>query len=209
VTPTAFGQKLRRQRERAGVTLDVIARRTNVMASLYAALEQGDCSRWPSGVIGRGFLRGYALAVGLDPDEVVADAAEHFPHFNERGPAQQPRQESVLLRRRHELRMSLDPGPPAVSWPLRALLTSTVGLVLSAATGLVGWLVSGSFWAPAAVALGLCYVAAVVIGSRPRAALARPDSSLPSRAELEPGEGDVTVLPVSDPLSHGPHLSRS
>lgn len=75
----AFGEKLRRHRERRGISLPTIAARTKVGASVYASLEQGDCSRWPPGVYSRSYVRGYAQAIGLDPDEVAVGFAECFP----------------------------------------------------------------------------------------------------------------------------------
>jgi transcriptional regulator with XRE-family HTH domain len=74
----AFGDRLRRQRERRGVTLEAIARSTKVSASLFAALERGDCSRWPGGVYSRAYIRAYAELVGLDPNEAVEDFTAAF-----------------------------------------------------------------------------------------------------------------------------------
>ena len=67
----AFGDRVRRQRERRGVSLEAIARATKVPASLFAGLERGDCARWPGGVYSRAYVRAYAQAIGLDPDEAV------------------------------------------------------------------------------------------------------------------------------------------
>jgi transcriptional regulator with XRE-family HTH domain len=72
----AFGERLRRQRERRHVTLESIAETTKVAASLFAALERGDCRRWPAGVYRRAFIRGYADAIGLDADRISAEFAE-------------------------------------------------------------------------------------------------------------------------------------
>ena len=46
-----FGERLKRQRERAGVTLEAISRSTKVPVALFAGLEAGDCSRWPAGSV--------------------------------------------------------------------------------------------------------------------------------------------------------------
>jgi len=76
----AFGDRLRRQRQRKNLSLTEIAASTKVGASHYAALERGDCSRWPGGVYNRAFIRAYAQAIGLDPDEIAAEFAEcHEP----------------------------------------------------------------------------------------------------------------------------------
>jgi hypothetical protein len=74
-----LGAWLRRERERAGVSLETIATRTKVARSLLDALERNDVSRWPAGIFRRSFVRGYATAVGLDPDFVVALFLRAFP----------------------------------------------------------------------------------------------------------------------------------
>jgi len=74
-----FGPRLRRERERRGITLDVIVTSTNVSSELWEGFESGDLSRWPSGLYARAFVRDYAKAVGLDPDEVVDDFCRLFP----------------------------------------------------------------------------------------------------------------------------------
>ena len=81
MTPQTFGQKLRRERERRRITLSQLAARTKVSASLFRSLENGSCARWPGGIYGRGFIRAYAEAIGLDPDETVALFAEVYPEF--------------------------------------------------------------------------------------------------------------------------------
>jgi transcriptional regulator with XRE-family HTH domain len=74
-----LGAWLRRERERAGVTLETIATRTKVARTLLEALERNDVSRWPAGIFRRSFVRGYAAAVGLDTDYVVALFLRAFP----------------------------------------------------------------------------------------------------------------------------------
>jgi transcriptional regulator with XRE-family HTH domain len=74
----AFGERLRRQREKQNITLDQIAASTKVAASLFAGVEKGDCSRWPGGMYNRAFIRGYAAAIRLDPDDVAAEFAEYY-----------------------------------------------------------------------------------------------------------------------------------
>ena len=74
-----FGPRMRRERERRGISLDVIVTCTNVSLELWEGFEAGDLSRWPSGLYARAFVRDYAKAVGLDPDEVVDDFCRLFP----------------------------------------------------------------------------------------------------------------------------------
>ena len=74
-----FGPRLRRERERRGISLDTIASRTNVSIELWSGLENNDFSKWPGGLFARAFVRDYAKAVGLDPDEVVDDFCRLYP----------------------------------------------------------------------------------------------------------------------------------
>lgn len=74
----AFGSRLRTARARAGLSLHAIADRTKVSASLFAALEDGDLSRWPRGLYRRAFFRQYIEAVGLPVAETCQDFEQVF-----------------------------------------------------------------------------------------------------------------------------------
>jgi transcriptional regulator with XRE-family HTH domain len=74
-----FGPRLRRERERRGISLDTIATLTNVSVELWMGLEKNDFSKWPGGLFARAFIRDYAKAVGLDPEEVVGDFCRLYP----------------------------------------------------------------------------------------------------------------------------------
>jgi transcriptional regulator with XRE-family HTH domain len=74
-----FGPRLRRERERRGITLETIVTRTNVSLELWQGFESNDFSRWPTRLYARAFVRDYAKAIGLDPDEIVDDFCRLFP----------------------------------------------------------------------------------------------------------------------------------
>jgi cytoskeletal protein RodZ len=74
-----FGPRLRQERERRQISLASIAANTKISRSLLEALERDDVSRWPTGIFRRSFVRSYAQAIGLDPDEVVREFLERFP----------------------------------------------------------------------------------------------------------------------------------
>ena len=76
--PDLFGPRLRRERERRGISLDALAEATKVSADLWEGLERNDVSRWPSGIFARAFVRDYAVTVGLDADAVVDEFCRHF-----------------------------------------------------------------------------------------------------------------------------------
>lgn len=79
-----FGPRLRRERERRGISLDTIATVTKVGPDLWDGLERNDFSRWPSGIFARAFVRDYARAVGLDADDVVDEFCRLFPQGDRR-----------------------------------------------------------------------------------------------------------------------------
>src|SRR4029453_6622394 len=67
---TSLGVYLRAERERRDLALRTISESTKVSLPLLEGLESDDISRWPGGIFRRAFVRSYAEAVGLDPDEV-------------------------------------------------------------------------------------------------------------------------------------------
>jgi cytoskeleton protein RodZ len=81
VTRQTFGHQLRRHRDKRRISLQTVAAQTKVSAGFFKALENGECQRWPGGIYSRGFVRAYAAAVGLDPEETVARFAECYPEF--------------------------------------------------------------------------------------------------------------------------------
>ena len=74
-----FGQRLRDRRERQQITLDTIATATKIKRSVLAGLERGEVSTWPSGIFRRAFVRGYATAVGQEPESLVNEFVGLFP----------------------------------------------------------------------------------------------------------------------------------
>src|SRR5712691_4344117 len=77
-SPSNFGSKLREARERRGVTLRQIANATKIAVGVLDALERNDISRLPGGIFGRGFVRSYAIEVGLDPEATIQDFIAQF-----------------------------------------------------------------------------------------------------------------------------------
>src|SRR6478672_10219995 len=64
-------ERLLAARERKGVDLYRAERDTKIRARYLAALERGDWRELPGSVYTKGFLRNYALYLGLDPDEIL------------------------------------------------------------------------------------------------------------------------------------------
>src|SRR5512135_3275726 len=71
VAQAALPDRLAAARERKGVDLYRAERDTKIRARYLAALERGDYAELPGSVYTRGFLRNYALYLGLDADDVL------------------------------------------------------------------------------------------------------------------------------------------
>src|SRR5687767_7379988 len=79
-----FVTRLRRHRQRNGISLDEIAIDTRVKRELLEALERNDLSEWPKGLYARAWIRAYASAVGLDPIDTVNEFCRLFPQGDRR-----------------------------------------------------------------------------------------------------------------------------
>jgi len=69
----AFGDRLRREREMRGITLEEITESTKISRRHLEALEGEHFDQLPGGVFNKGFVRAYARFLGLDEDQAVAD----------------------------------------------------------------------------------------------------------------------------------------
>jgi Helix-turn-helix domain/Domain of unknown function (DUF4115) len=69
----AFGEKLRKQRELRGISLDAISTVTKISPRMLRAIEDEHFDQLPGGVFNKGFVRAYARQVGLDEEEAVTD----------------------------------------------------------------------------------------------------------------------------------------
>jgi cytoskeleton protein RodZ len=69
----AFGDRIRREREMRGITLDEITESTKISRRHLEALETEHFDQLPGGVFNKGFVRAYARFLGIDEDQAVAD----------------------------------------------------------------------------------------------------------------------------------------
>jgi len=85
VTPQeTFVTRLRRHRERNGISLAEIAAETRIKWELLAQFEQGDLRAWPRGVYARAWVRAYSSAIGFDPIDTVDEFCRLFPNGDRR-----------------------------------------------------------------------------------------------------------------------------
>ncbi len=122
----AFGDRLRREREMRGITLDEITESTKISRRHLEALEKEHFDQLPGGVFNKGFVRAYARFLGIDEDQAVAD---YSTASNE-----QPEPENKFPLEIHE-EPNRELNPRRSNFPL-----------IFAVAALVGVLVGYGFW---------------------------------------------------------------
>ena len=148
-----LGARLKQARQQRGVSLRDIATATKISVVALEALERNDYSRLPGGIFSRAFVRAYALAVGVEPEEAVNEFLVDFTRWEkERGAHRRSGRRSraddreFLERQRRALRTlrtvlvascSLVRWPPScyvawVWWPARGVRSDRL-LLASAA----------------------------------------------------------------------------
>lgn len=177
-----FGAQLKHARESRGISLRQVATSTKISTMALEALERGDLSKLPGGIFSRAFVKAYALEVGLDPDEVIA--------------------QFLVELGEHDSRRSTDEARPEVTADDRAFLElqrraavalriGIVVLVLLIIGAVVWWKMT--FGAPAGADAAL---------STPQAANApAPVPTPPPAVVLEPA---ATATAATSPASTSP-----
>ena len=194
-----LGERLKRQRERRGITLQHISQSSKVPASLFAGLEAGDCSRWPAGLYARAYMRAYADAIGLNADETVE---EFVAAFGSKIRAEGIDAPESNARTANTLRLSLVDESPIELEGLgrRTALAATDLLIgsLIAAVATVG--LGQGVWVTAALILGY-FTLGRVISDEPL--LYHVYRRLRTRPTAPPvaGEASDEVAPVADAAS--------
>ena len=92
----AFTTYLRRNRQRAGVSIPAIAAATRIRPELLDGLERNDFEGWPRGLYARAYVRDYAVAVGLDPEDTVDEFCRLFPYGERRAESTMKEMSSII-----------------------------------------------------------------------------------------------------------------
>lgn len=69
----SFGERLQREREMRGITLEEMSESTKITSRCLRALEEEEFDKLPGGIFNKGFVRAYADHLGIDEDQAVAD----------------------------------------------------------------------------------------------------------------------------------------
>ena len=73
MSTTLFGERLKREREMRGVSLEEIEGATRIKVKYLEALETENWADLPGGAFNRGFIRSVARYLGMDEDSILAE----------------------------------------------------------------------------------------------------------------------------------------
>jgi cytoskeleton protein RodZ len=129
-----FGERLKKEREQKGVSLEDISLETKIGTRLLRALEEEHFDQLPGGIFNKGFVRAYARHLGLDEEQTIADYMAAVgtppPVVEEPFPVQVPQREAPSERSFRRVRRG---EPQEVPWGLLAVVLLVVAL------GFAGW----------------------------------------------------------------------
>ncbi len=74
-----IGGKLKETREEQNMSLDTLQEQTKIQKRYLQAIENGDFHVLPGTFYARAFIKEYAIAVGLDPDELLLAYEDEIP----------------------------------------------------------------------------------------------------------------------------------
>lgn len=199
MTDETFGQRLRRERERRQIPLASISANTKISAGMLEGLERDDVSRWPAGIFRRSFVRAYALAIGLDADDLTREFLEHHPDPVEaQEPAAGKAEPEALPAAAGGTRLRLKLEAMGVSFRRGRLLTTMIdrgaavvcdlGVII--ALGLSLFVVLDTFWMPLGVSTLLYYAGGILLlGNTPGVCLFGPDIASPPSSRVTAPQG--------------------
>ncbi len=83
----SFGERMQREREMRGITLEEIAESTKIGTRSLRALEGEDFGKLPGGIFNKGFVRAYARYLGIDEEQAVTDFMAAWGEYQQTLPA--------------------------------------------------------------------------------------------------------------------------
>jgi len=72
----SFGERLRSERDKRGITLDSISQTTKIGTHILEALEKEEFDKLPGGIFNKGFVRSYAGFLGINEEQVLKEFIE-------------------------------------------------------------------------------------------------------------------------------------
>ena len=132
----SFGDRLKKEREQRGVTLEDISLNTKIGTRLLRALEDEKFDQLPGGIFNKGFVRAYARHLGLDENETLADyltaldSSQGIPAHNTT-PLQFPTPRPDVSEVEHSAGKQEDAEHREIPWGLLAVLLLVVALAFA------------------------------------------------------------------------------
>jgi cytoskeleton protein RodZ len=132
----SFGDRLKKEREQRGVTLEDISLNTKIGTRLLRALEDEKFDQLPGGIFNKGFVRAYARHLGLDEDQTLADylaalgSSQAIPVHNTE-PLQFPPPRAEVAEVEHSAGKQEDTQRREIPWGLLAVLLLVVALAFA------------------------------------------------------------------------------
>jgi transcriptional regulator with XRE-family HTH domain len=158
-------ERLRQAREQRGLTLAAIARDCGVRESNLVLIEQNAFERLPTGLYGRTAVRSYAVAVGVCPDDALAEVADRLREPEDpieglarvRGIPHTPRRATEIAPRVSRPALSNLPWRPQVAAIIDIAILLGIDLVLLQLTALVAGVGAGEVLRAAAPSMVLLF----------------------------------------------------
>jgi transcriptional regulator with XRE-family HTH domain len=169
---TQLHVRLKMARERRGLTLQTIAKQSGVREQNLWLIDRGKFDELPTGLFGRHAVRNYAQAVGMSPDEALAEVAHLLrePEDPMDGLARVRGFARRKERKAPEPVAAAEAAPSAVGdWRLRAAgaidaaILVGIDLILVALTAVAGGVSTAEVMRTGAPAIGLLFVLIAVV----------------------------------------------
>jgi cytoskeleton protein RodZ len=127
----AFGERLKRERERRAITLDEISLSTKIGTRLLRALEEEKFDQLPGGIFNKGFVRAYARHLGIDEEQAVADYLEAAGESPPAKIVEAPEESYPLEVHEERERRGAGNGVARIPWGVLAIALLIVALGLA------------------------------------------------------------------------------
>ena len=72
----SFGERMRRERDKRGITLDAISQATKIGNHILEAIEKDEFENLPSGIFRKAFVQSYARFLGMNEEQVFKEFIE-------------------------------------------------------------------------------------------------------------------------------------
>ena len=122
-----FGERLQREREMRGITLEEIAEATKIGTRSLRALEEQDFDKLPGGIFNKGFVRAYSKYLGIDEDQAVADYVTAVNEAQATGKLSRPEYSPPSVEEAQS-----EPEPVRIPWGLLIILALIVAVGFAA-----------------------------------------------------------------------------